>query len=120
MDKLNVRRSFVLFHSTLGIVILIQSLRTALRADIFHEENPLGSHLVVLAAVEAVAAVLFLIPRTLKIGSILLLAVFCFAILLHGILNQLDLLVYGTGVLFVFFHGSAFGKGLFASSGPTK
>ncbi|HUI65569.1 MAG TPA: hypothetical protein VL126_12080 [Bacteroidota bacterium] len=118
MDHLNVRRSFVLFHLTLGIVILVQSVRTALRADFLHDGNPLGSHLVVLATIEAIAALLFLIPRTLKIGSILLFAVFAFVLLIHGIMNQLDLLVYAAGVLFVFFHGSAFGRGLSRKATP--
>lgn len=74
--------------------------------------NPLGSHLAILAGIEAIAALLFLYPRTLKIGSVLLLLIFLFAIIVHGIPDELELIVYAAGVIFVTVHGSAYSKDL--------
>ena len=112
MNHLSLRRTFVLFHCTLGTVVFIESVRTGLQAASRHPENPLGEHLVILAALEALAAILFLIPSTLKAGSWMLLAIFALAIVLHGPANELVLFVYAVGVIFVNVHGSAYGRDL--------
>ena len=108
MNKLALRRSFAAFHITLGIVVLVESLRTVFAVSQGHDANPLGSHLAILAGAEAIAAVLFLVPKTLKAASIALLLIFAFAIVVHGIQRELGLLVYAAGVLFVSVHGSTF------------
>ena len=113
MASLSLRRSFVAFHVTLGVVVFIESVRTALFSLQGHLQSPLGSHLAILAVIEAVAAALFLIPKTLKAGGILLLLVFALAVAVHGIQHELGLLVYAAGVLFVIIHGSAFSRELF-------
>jgi hypothetical protein len=77
-----------------------------------HGVNPLGSHLAIVAGAEAAAALLFLVPRTLRLGGVLLLAIFAFAVVVHGVQHELDLLVYAAGVLFVSVHGSAFSREL--------
>jgi uncharacterized membrane protein YphA (DoxX/SURF4 family) len=54
-----------------------------------------------ISACEAVAVVLFLIPRTLRVGSWALIVIFAFAILvhsLHGYMHELPLVIYGAGV----------------------
>jgi hypothetical protein len=112
MNTLSLRRAFVLFHLTLGIVVLVQSIRTIATATHGNGANPLGSHLILLAGAEAIAALLFLIPGTLKIGSALLLLIFAIAVTLHGAQHQVDLLVYASGVVFVTMHGSAYSKEL--------
>jgi hypothetical protein len=115
MNNLSLRRSFAAFHITLGVVVFVESLRTAFAVSSGHDVNPLGSHLAILATIEAIAAILFLIPKTLKAGSALLLCIFVFAIIVHGISRELELLVYGVGVLFVSVHGSVFSRELFHS-----
>lgn len=115
MKNLSLRRAFVAFHITLGVVVFIESVRTALLVLQKHMLNPLGSHLAILAGIEAIAALLFLVPKTLKAGSILLLIVFAFAVTVHGVEGELGLLVYAAGVLFVFVHGSAYSKDLLLS-----
>jgi len=112
MNNLPLHRSFVVFHLMLGIVVFVESLRTLVAALQGHGANPLGSHLAILAGIEAAAALLFLIPGTLRLGSVLLLAIFAFAVLVHGVQYELDLLIYAAGVLFVSVHGSAFSRDL--------
>src|SRR3989442_11349774 len=104
----SLRRAFALFHVTLGLVVFWESVDTIRHVSTLHQGNPLGSHLSLLAGIEALAAVLFLLPKTLKVGSWLLLAVFAVAIAVHGIRQELSLLVFAAGVLFVSVHGSAF------------
>jgi hypothetical protein len=110
MNKLALRRSFAFFHATLAVVIFLQSIRTIWDVQQHHAANPLGSHLALLAGAEALAALLFLIPRTLRAGGVLLLLIFGIAIIAHGITNELGLIVYAAGVVFVMVHGSAFSK----------
>ena len=112
MNQLSLRRTFVLFHITLGIVIFVLSVRTAMHAG--SESGISAVHLIALGLVEAAAAVLFLIPKTLRAGAWMLLGIFALAILLHGVQHELSLLVYAAGVLFVCVHGSAYGKDLFS------
>jgi len=56
---------------------------------------------------EALAALLFLIPRSLRIGAVTLLLVFAAAFLIHALRLALraDLLVYAGAVAFVAVHG---------------
>ena len=112
MNNLSLRRSFVAFHITLGAVVFIESVRTTLVALQGHMQRPPDLHLAILAVIEAIAALLFLIPQTLKAGGIVLLLVFAFAVAVHGIQHELSLLVYAAGVLFVTIHGSAFSRDL--------
>jgi hypothetical protein len=110
MERRALRRSFIVFHLTLGVVVLAQSLVTALQAG---GASHVKLFVTALASVEAVAAVLFIVPATLRVGAVALLAVFLFALSFHGLHGELPvtLLVYAAGVLLVMTHGSAFGKG---------
>jgi hypothetical protein len=62
---------------------------------------------VVLASVEAIAAILFLIPRTMRLGAIGLLTTIFIAFGVHAVLHEFrgDLLLYGAAVLFICVHG---------------
>ncbi|HTK81833.1 MAG TPA: hypothetical protein VL633_06035 [Bacteroidota bacterium] len=112
MNTLSLRRTFVLFHITLAAVIFAQSIQTLTNVGHLRSADPSGSHLLMLAGAEAVAAILFVVPKTLRLGSIVLLFIFLLAISVHGIVHEMGLLVYGAGVLFVAVHGDAFSKDL--------
>jgi uncharacterized membrane protein YphA (DoxX/SURF4 family) len=109
MDIHAVRRAFIAFHLTLGVVVLVQSLITVL-----HASSADDSHraLAVFAGAEVVAALLFLLPATLRVGAWSLLLIFAAAVAFHALHGELQstLLVYAAGVVLVMVHGSAFGK----------
>ena len=108
MPNPSLVRAFRLFHYTLGVVVLILSVQTVL--DARNGGLPAGDrvHGLVLGSLEAVAALLFLIPRTMRAGAVLLLVIFTAAFGLHALRGDvaLNLLVYATGVLFVREHGT--------------
>ncbi len=105
MPSRRLLRAFVLLWWSIGLVLLIASVRTV--------QGGLGHHspVVLLAAVEAVAAVLFLVPRTLRVGAAGLLLTLAVAVLVHLAMHQVrwDLLLYASGVYFVAVHGSLSG-----------
>jgi hypothetical protein len=106
MPSVMLVRAFVVQWWTTGIVLLYLSLRTVyagLAGGRGHD-----AHLVVVGAIEAVAAVLFLIPRTLRIGAAGLLMVFALVLLIHALRLQFrgDIVIYAAAVLFVAVHGS--------------
>jgi hypothetical protein len=96
------RRALVLFLATLGVVVFGESVRTAVRASGAHggHGNP---HLLVLASVEAVGAVLFLGRPTRRIGGALMLLTFAIAFAFHAAHGEPNwtLLVYAAGVVLV-------------------
>jgi hypothetical protein len=113
MNGQTLRRSFVAFHVTLGVVVAIESILTVLRASGAGGDKHLNVALACLAGAEAVAAVLFLVPATLKAGALALLAIFAFAVAFHGLHGEFQstLLVYAAGVVLVMAHGGAFTGG---------
>jgi hypothetical protein len=102
----SLRRAFLIFHLTLGPAVLFESIRTFLAASGAAGHDP---HLALLAGVEAIGAALFLIPRTLKVGGVVMLLTFAIAVVMHSARGHVPaaLLVYATGVFFVMVHGSA-------------
>jgi len=103
-----LRRSFVSFHCVLAAVVFLQSIFAVL-----HAFSGRSSHgLAWFAGAEALAAILFLVPATMRVGAMLLLLIFSVAIVLHGLQGelQLSLVVYSAGVVLVMAHGSAFGR----------
>jgi hypothetical protein len=113
MNDQTLHRSFIIFHLTLGLVVLAQSLVTVFgvgRSDFSKHAKLLVA---LLAGAEAVAALLFIVPATLRAGAFALLAIFFFALAFHGLHGEFPstLLVYAAGVFFVMTHGSTFGKG---------
>jgi hypothetical protein len=105
-DREKLRRTFVMFHVVLGISLLVGSVMTAWNGG--HGDI----HVRLLGTVEAVAAVMFLLPRTVRPGSWLLLLTFGVALAIHLMMGQWrgDLLVYAAGVAFVAVHGPAYGR----------
>jgi hypothetical protein len=106
--NVNQRRAFMVFHAVLGGGLVILSHNT-----LFREMHANGfGHLTYVAALEMVGALLLLIPRTLRVGGFILLAIlvpgFIFE-LAHGDW-ELDLLIYAAAVWFVMAHGAEWGR----------
>ncbi len=106
MPSVSLVRAFVVQWWTVGTVLLYLSVKTmyaGLQSGGGHD-----AHLILIGGFEALAAVLFLIPRTLRIGAFGLLMVFAVVLLIHALQLQLrgDVLVYAAVVLFVAVHGS--------------
>jgi hypothetical protein len=106
----SLRRSFIALHLTLGVVIVVESART-----LFHAFGALAEHhhLAMLGSVEIVAALLFLWPRTLRIGGWTLVAIFLVAVLTHSLRGEFPaaMLVYAAAALYVTLHGAAWRGG---------
>jgi hypothetical protein len=107
MQARSLVRAFLILYVTIGVVVWIESVATvvaAVRGELPTLERP---HALVLGGVEVVAAVLFLIPGTMRWGAAGLLVIFALAFGIHaagGDLN-LDLLIFAAAVLFVRTHG---------------
>ena len=104
-QRVQVRRMFVLFHLVLGATLLVGSIMTAFSAG---GGNP---HIRLLGGVEGIAAIMFLLPRTIRPGAWLLLLTIGVALIIHLSVGEWrgDLLVYAAGVAFVSVHGPAYG-----------
>ena len=96
------------FHITLGVVIFLQSITTVLQVSSAHIVDVTKSHLTFLAIAEAIAAVLFVLPKTVKVGGGILLVIIAIALVIHGIRGELALLVYAAGVLLVMIEGGTY------------
>ncbi len=109
MPILSQRQATIVFHLILGLVVLFESGTAVYRTLSLHAPTLLGAHLALLAAIEAIGALLFLLPSTVRIGGWILIAVFLFAVFTHGLLQELPLLVYGVGVILVMTSGASYG-----------
>ncbi|MGH7497558.1 MAG: hypothetical protein ACREL3_01770 [Gemmatimonadales bacterium] len=101
MERL--RRAFLAFHLVLGLALLWGSVHTVLHL------GPTDLHARLIGSVEALGAVAFLVPRTLRLGAAVLLVTLGLAVVLHGARGEWrpDLLVYAAGVMLVAVHGRA-------------
>ena len=99
--------AYLFFWMTLGIVVFVASVQTCLGALHGTAHGPAGVHLGLLAGVEAIAALLFLIPRTMRVGGVLLLVTFGIALSAHAAAGEFpsQLLLYAAGTIFVLAHG---------------
>ena len=106
-DSERIRRAFLIFHLVLGLALLWGSVHTLLHL------GPTDLHARVVGTIEAVGAVAFLIPRTLRLGGVLLVLSIVGAFLVHAARGDWrpDLLVYAAGVVLVTVHGSAYRHG---------
>jgi uncharacterized membrane protein YphA (DoxX/SURF4 family) len=104
MASRSVERAFVVLWWTTGILLFVWSVETLHQALGAGHAHP---HLALLGLVEAIAAVLFLVPRTLRVGAVGLLLTFAVAFAAHGARGELrlDLLLYAAVVSFVLVHG---------------
>jgi hypothetical protein len=111
MTNIWIRRTFVLFHLMLGTVIFVESVLTVVHSLHSQTQSHLASLLPWFAGLEALAAVMLLVPQTIKVGGSLLLLIFLAALIVHGPAEQMPLFVYAAGVIFVMVHGSAYSAG---------
>ena len=117
MPSRSLMRGFLFLWVITGAVLFIGSIDTMLiAAGSTAHHNP---HIFVLGAVEAIAAILFIIPRTMKFGAIGLLLTIVVAFVVHLSLGQFrgDLLLYGVAVLFILIHGPLTREQLHAAIG---
>jgi membrane protein CcdC involved in cytochrome C biogenesis len=109
MPPRSLLRSFLALWFVTGIALFIASAMTVVgaRAGARHA-NP---HIVLLGAIEALGALLFLVPRTMRLGAIVLLATIGIAFAVHSALGEIrgDLLVYAAAVAFTTVHGALTG-----------
>src|SRR5262245_58154818 len=108
MPSRSLMRSFLLLWMVTGAVLLVGSVRTVVEGAGSHP-NP---HLVLLGGVEALAALLFVVPRTMRLGAIGLLVTIGIAFVVHTVMGQFrgDLLLYAATVVFVSVHGPLTGS----------
>jgi len=105
------RLSLPLLRWTVGLVVLIESIRFAFSPSAAHFLARAGLPLWIrpaLGGAELAAAILFLLPRTRSIGGYALLAIFALAVLIHVLHRQFDvtwLVVYALAVLVSMAHG---------------
>jgi len=106
MAAASERRAFQLLHLVLGVGLLGTGLDTLVRA-LRDGHTPLAA----VATVVVVASVLFLFPRTLRVGGFTLLVVVLAVVVQRVLRNQwrLDLIVFAAGVWYVVVHGAAWG-----------
>ena len=107
MPPRSLVRAFLALYVTLGVVVVIQSVQTVVSAyrGFFTGHEQLLA--LILGSLETIAAILFLIPRTMRIGAYSLVTIFALAFFLHAHAGQPNfaLLVYLAGTLFVLMHG---------------
>jgi hypothetical protein len=106
MPSRNLVRAFIALWWVLGTMLLAYSVRTAWHA-LAASGNAANLHVAILGSLEAVAALLFLVPRTMRLGGAALLVVFALAFVLHAARGEFgsQLLLYAAAVTFVMAHG---------------
>jgi uncharacterized membrane protein YphA (DoxX/SURF4 family) len=107
LPRPSVVRAFLVLYVIVGVIVCIESIETIIAA--LHGRFPVHDrrHALMLGILETVAAILFLIPRTMRWGAAGLLAIFALAFLLHlsGGHPNFNLLIYAAAVLFIREHG---------------
>lgn len=107
MQSRNLIRAFLALWWTLGLLLLWYSVRTVMDA-LSGPDTPGHLHIVILASLETLAALLFLIPRTMRVGGIGLLVIFVAAFALHAAHREFasQLILYAAAVTFIVVHGA--------------
>jgi hypothetical protein len=97
-------RAFVFLWWTVGLALLVGSVQTLLGGLSAKHHSPVA----LLAGVEAVSAILFLLPQTLRVGAAGLLLTLGVAFVAHLFMKQFrwDLLLDAAAVAFVAVHGT--------------
>src|SRR5262249_17911609 len=98
---------YCIFKYTLVAVIFIASALTVYHSLHSETVSHLNTILPWFAGVEALAALLLLVPKAKKVAAIVLLVIFAIALVVHGPLDESPLFVYAAGVLLVGFGKSA-------------
>jgi hypothetical protein len=94
MSGANGNRAMIALRWTLGIVVAWESIRTAWAA--YPEIHGTGHHAahawirLILGSVEAIGAILFLLPWGALLGGWILIGVFSFAVLFHALQGEFN------------------------------
>jgi hypothetical protein len=105
-----MEKAYILFRVVLVLVIFIESILTVVHSLHSQTVSHLGAILPWFAGLEAIAAVMLIIPQTLKIGGWVLLVIFAAAVIVHGPVDEMALFVYAAGVVLLMTHGGAFSQ----------
>jgi len=99
-------RAFLALWWTLGVLLVVYSVQTAWHA-LAQGRHGTDVHVAIVGSVEAIAGLLFLVPKTMRTGGTCLLVVFAIAFVLHGVKGEFasQLLLYAVAVSFVMVHG---------------
>jgi hypothetical protein len=110
MPPLRLLRSFLALWWILGCALLALSVRTVAHA--FESGRVVDPHMALVGGVEAAAAILFLVPRTLRAGAggVLLTIAIAWLAHAHGQPVRWDLAIDAAAVLFVAVHGPLTGE----------
>lgn len=94
--------SFRIFRWTLGLGLLAMSIQTVIDAK-YIGTAPGNLHAILVGGMEAIGAVAFLIPRSMRVGAFVLLFAILVAFVTHTTMRQIrwDLLIYIAAVLYV-------------------
>jgi hypothetical protein len=105
MPDQNIARAFLALWWILGILLVAYSVQTAWLS--LAAGSGVDIHVAILASTEAIAGLLFLIPKTMRAGGVCLLAVFALALALHGRKGEFEgqLLIYAVAVSLVMVQG---------------
>lgn len=103
------RPALLALHLALGLVIGYESVMALTHALSRHHDP----HLAILAGLESAACLLFLVPKTVRLGGWLLTAILTFAFVVHLTRGefQSSLLLYALATLYVTVSGGAWGSG---------
>jgi hypothetical protein len=106
MPSKSLVSGFLALWWTLGVLLIVYSVQAVCHA-LGAGGNGIDGHVALLAAIEAIAGLLFLVPKTMRAGGSCLLAVLAVACVLHGKKGQFpsQLLLYAIAVGFVMLHG---------------
>ena len=98
-------------HLLLVVALLTGALRTYSHA--VTEHGGLDFHLGMVVGLETIGSLLFLIPRTLRIGAVALLITLLGGFVMHLTRRELEpqLLVYAAGIWLIMVHGAEWGRG---------
>ena len=107
-----IHRSIVILRLVLGLVVLVQSVQSILGLGKEPHESLIRHVLPVLAGVETLGALLIVVPRTVRLGAQVLIAVFLIAIAIHGLHGN-----WNVGSLVIYAASAAV---ILASSPPTR
>lgn len=119
MDATLARRSYIGFCLVLGLGLLALSIQTLLHA-LMPENRHTHQHFAMIAVVEGLAAILFLLPRVSRAGALLLVITIGGGFVAHAAQGEwrADLAIYAAGAWFAFARGGAWqGRESGASAG---
>lgn len=102
-----VRWPFIVLHLMLGLVVLYGSVRTVVGGLHAGAAGGVNWHLVLLGTLEAIGALLFLLPGCTRLGGGIMLATFAIAFVAHALQREFpgNLLVYAAATWLVMVRG---------------